>query len=134
MKPLVCLLIASAALLAADDPYAVELFAKHCASCHQSDAGASGRIPQIAVLKTMSANVIQRTLDSGIMKSQAAPLSADERAARELLGHGVHHREEARGDRESMSRERRLDEWCVVRELGRRLGQHAVSIHAGRGD
>jgi len=80
MKPLVCLLLAAVALLAADDPYAVELFTKHCASCHQSEAGASGRIPQIAVLKTMAAGVIQKTLDSGIMKSQAAPLSADERA------------------------------------------------------
>jgi polyvinyl alcohol dehydrogenase (cytochrome) len=64
---------------AADDPYAAEVFAKNCASCHQSEAGARGRIPQIDVLKTMTSTAIQKTLESGIMKTQAAPLSADER-------------------------------------------------------
>jgi polyvinyl alcohol dehydrogenase (cytochrome) len=64
---------------AAGDPYAAEVFAKHCASCHQSEAGARGRIPQIEVLKTMTSAAIQKTLESGIMKTQAAPLSADER-------------------------------------------------------
>ena len=67
------------ALWAADDPYAEQLFQKHCSSCHRSAAGAEGRIPQIAVLKTMAPVVIQRTLDNGIMKAQAAALSADER-------------------------------------------------------
>ena len=42
------LLIAPLITLAADDPYAAQLFQKHCASCHESSAGASGRIPQIA--------------------------------------------------------------------------------------
>lgn len=72
-------LIAPLALLAADDPYAAQLFQKHCASCHDSAAGAGGRIPQVAVLKSMTPSAIQKTLENGVMKTQAAPLSADER-------------------------------------------------------
>lgn len=68
-----------AVALAADDPYAVQLFQKHCASCHASEAGAGGRIPQVAVLKSMTPAAIQRTLDNGIMKQQGAALSPDER-------------------------------------------------------
>src|SRR5277367_2755733 len=63
----------------ADDPYAAQLFQKHCASCHNSEAGAGGRVPQIAALKSMTPAAIQRTLESGVMKPQAAPLSPDER-------------------------------------------------------
>jgi polyvinyl alcohol dehydrogenase (cytochrome) len=76
---LVCAVGLVVPLNAADDPYAAEVFAKNCASCHQSEAGARGRIPQIDVLKTMTSTAIQKTLDSGIMKTQAAPLSPDER-------------------------------------------------------
>ena len=65
--------------IAADDPYAAQLFQKHCASCHNSEAGASGRIPQLSTLKTMTPAAIQRTLESGLMKQQAAALSPDER-------------------------------------------------------
>jgi len=61
------------------DPYAEQLFQKNCASCHQAAAGAQARVPQIAALKTMTPAAILRTLESGIMKSQAAPLSGDER-------------------------------------------------------
>ncbi len=71
--------MACVAISAAEDPYAAQLFQKHCASCHDSEAGASGRIPQVAVLKTMTPVAIQRTLESGVMKTQAAPLSPDER-------------------------------------------------------
>jgi polyvinyl alcohol dehydrogenase (cytochrome) len=79
MRLVFLLLIPPLVIFAADDPYAAQLFQKHCASCHQSAAGASGRIPQIAVLKTMTPVAIQKTLETGIMKTQAAPLSADER-------------------------------------------------------
>ncbi|HEY7335841.1 MAG TPA: PQQ-binding-like beta-propeller repeat protein [Bryobacteraceae bacterium] len=72
-------LIGQVALFAADDPYATQLFQKHCAGCHDSASGVTGRIPQLAVLKTMTPTAIQKTLESGIMKTQAAPLSADER-------------------------------------------------------
>jgi polyvinyl alcohol dehydrogenase (cytochrome) len=70
---------ASVAALAADDPYAVDLFQKHCASCHNSEAGASGRVPQLAALKSMTPAAIQKTLETGVMKTQAAALSPDER-------------------------------------------------------
>ncbi len=73
------LLIAPFISRAADDPYAAQLFQKHCASCHDSAAGADGRIPQISVLKTMTPAAIQKTLETGVMKAQAGPLSADER-------------------------------------------------------
>ncbi len=75
-----CLFFAIAmTALAADDPYAAQLFQKHCASCHNSEAGAGGRVPQISALKSMTPTAIQKTLDSGVMKQQAAPLSPDER-------------------------------------------------------
>jgi polyvinyl alcohol dehydrogenase (cytochrome) len=61
------------------DPYAEQLFQKNCASCHQAASGAEARIPQIAALKTMTPAAILRTLEGGIMKAQAAPLSGDER-------------------------------------------------------
>ncbi len=66
-------------VLSAADPYAEQLFQKHCASCHQATAGAEARVPQIAALKTMTPAAILRTIESGIMKTQAAPLSGDER-------------------------------------------------------
>lgn len=70
---------ASVTALAADDPYAANLFQTHCASCHNSEAGASGRVPQLAALKSMTPAAIQKTLESGVMKTQAAALSPDER-------------------------------------------------------
>src|SRR3984885_13073687 len=71
--------VASITALAADDPYAAQLFQKHCASCHNSEAGAGGRIPQISALKSMTPAAFQKTLESGVMKQQASPLSPDER-------------------------------------------------------
>jgi polyvinyl alcohol dehydrogenase (cytochrome) len=71
--------IAPFLLSAAEDPYARQLFQKNCASCHDSANGASGRVPQLSVLKTMTPAAIQRTLDGGVMKTQASLLSADER-------------------------------------------------------
>jgi polyvinyl alcohol dehydrogenase (cytochrome) len=79
MRSCLLFVFASIAAAAANDPYAAQLFQKHCASCHDSEAGASGRIPQVAVLKTMTPAGIQKTLESGVMKQQAAPLSPDER-------------------------------------------------------
>src|SRR5580698_4305519 len=71
--------IACIAAFAADDPYAAQLFQKHCASCHNSEAGAGGRVPQLPALKSMTPGAIQKTLESGVMKQQASPLSPDER-------------------------------------------------------
>lgn len=73
------LLIAPVMMIRGADPYAEQLFQKNCASCHQAAAGAEARVPQIAALKTMTPAAILRTIESGIMKAQAAPLSGDER-------------------------------------------------------
>jgi hypothetical protein len=56
------------------DPYAAEVFAKNCASCNQSEAGARGRIPQIDVLKSMTSAAIPKTLDSGHESASRAAL------------------------------------------------------------
>lgn len=79
MRLCIAVLIASVVAYAADDPYAADLFHKHCAGCHQSSAGADGRIPQVQSLKNMTPTAIERTLDAGVMQTQAAALSADER-------------------------------------------------------
>ncbi len=90
MKFFYLLLTASLAMCATDDPYAAQLFQKHCASCHDSASGAAGRVPQVSVLKTMTPAAIQRTLESGVMKVQAAPLSGDEKLKlASLLGTAV---------------------------------------------
>src|SRR2546426_11336466 len=75
-------LITPVVLRAAEDPYAAQLFKQHCASCHETAAAAPGaRIPPVSVLKAMTPTAILRALESGIMKSQAAVLSTNERQA-----------------------------------------------------
>jgi polyvinyl alcohol dehydrogenase (cytochrome) len=81
MKILHLLLIAPIVACAADDPYAAQLFQKHCASCHESAAAGAARIPPVSVLKTMTPTAILRVLESGVMKAQAAPISTNERQA-----------------------------------------------------
>lgn len=75
----------------AEDEYAAGLFKDHCASCHEAGAAAPGaRIPPVSVLKTMTPTAILRALESGIMKSQAAVLSTNERqAVANFLGKAV---------------------------------------------
>jgi polyvinyl alcohol dehydrogenase (cytochrome) len=66
----------------AQDPYAAELFKQHCASCHENAAAAPGaRIPPVSVLKAMTPTAILRALEGGVMRSQAAVLSTNERQA-----------------------------------------------------
>jgi polyvinyl alcohol dehydrogenase (cytochrome) len=86
-----CLLVVAAGLIRADDPYAAQLFKQHCASCHETAAANPGaRIPPVSQLKTMTPLAILRTLETGIMKSQAAVLSTNERqAVANFLGKGV---------------------------------------------
>ncbi len=79
MKACWAFLIAPLAVSAAEDPYAAQLFRKHCAECHDSATGAASRIPQVTALKTMTPAAIIRTMESGLMKAQAAALSGDER-------------------------------------------------------
>ena len=81
MKLYYLFLMAPVMACAGDDPYAAQLFRKNCASCHASSAQAGARIPQMDVLKTLSPVTILRTLESGVMKPQAARLSTNERQA-----------------------------------------------------
>ena len=69
--------IASAAGQDAASPGA-EIYAKHCASCHDK---ATARMPSRSVLQQRTSGFILRTLNSGIMKEQAASLSLPERMA-----------------------------------------------------
>src|SRR5215468_8414245 len=80
--PLLTLLVEPSVVRAAEDPYAAQLFKQNCASCHEVAAGAPGaRIPPVAVLKSMTPTAILKALESGIMKTQAAVLSTNERQA-----------------------------------------------------
>ena len=86
MKPfylfLTTFLITPTLLRAAEDPYAAQLFKQHCASCHETAAASPGaRIPPVSVLKTMTPTAILRALENGVMRSQAAVLSTNERQA-----------------------------------------------------
>src|SRR5690348_9135370 len=54
------------------------LYQKYCAQCHDSNAP---RIPTRASLRLLSRTQIERTLESGAMKSQAAERTPQERAA-----------------------------------------------------
>src|SRR6202162_329753 len=81
MKLSCLLLIPSALAFAADDPYAAALFQKNCATCHQAGGEAAARIPQMSVLKPRTQTSILRPLEGGVMKQQAAVLSANERQA-----------------------------------------------------
>jgi len=72
--------LATLTVLAADDPYAASLFQKNCATCHLSSQAAA-RIPQLDVLKTLTPVTILQTLETGVMKAQAAQLSTYERQA-----------------------------------------------------
>src|SRR5215468_12035708 len=86
MKPfypfLTTFLITPTLLRAAEDPYAAQLFKQTCASCHETAAAEPGaRIPPVSVLKAMTPTAILKALEGGVMKSQAAVLSANERQA-----------------------------------------------------
>jgi polyvinyl alcohol dehydrogenase (cytochrome) len=76
-KILTAALLLAASAHAAPDPAA--LYKQHCAACH--DASGTTRAPAPAALKLMSAANILRALDTGIMKEQAAALTADEKSA-----------------------------------------------------
>src|SRR5215831_15596466 len=86
MKPfylfLTTFLFTPTLLRGAEDPYAAQLFKQHCASCHEVAAAAPGaRIPPVSVLKSMTPTAILRAMEGGIMRTQAAVMSANERQA-----------------------------------------------------
>jgi polyvinyl alcohol dehydrogenase (cytochrome) len=79
---LLAFLIAPSVLHGAEDPYAAQLFKQNCASCHETAAATPGaRIPPVSVLKTMTPTAILKALEGGIMRTQAAVLSTNERQA-----------------------------------------------------
>jgi polyvinyl alcohol dehydrogenase (cytochrome) len=79
---LITFLITPVVVRAAEDPYAAQLFKQNCASCHETAAAAPGaRIPPVSVLKAMTPTAILKALESGVMRSQAAVLSSNERQA-----------------------------------------------------
>ena len=80
IKPFYLLLIALLGMLAADDPYAAQLFQKHCATCHDSAVGGARAMFRRCGLQDDDprCDSAERS-KSGVMKTQAAPLSADER-------------------------------------------------------
>ena len=63
---------------AADDPYAAQLFAQRCAACHEAAAGGAARIPAVSQLKAMTPTAILKTLETGVMRAQAAALSTND--------------------------------------------------------
>src|SRR5258705_5250090 len=64
---------------AADDPFAAELYMKHCAQCH--DQGADARVPPRAALEKMSPATVLRALETGAMREMGATLTVSERMA-----------------------------------------------------
>lgn len=74
------LLLAASCGWAADDPFGVALYAKHCATCHDTPDPQS-RIPAKSVLQKRPVTAILQALTSGVMKQQGAALSNVERLA-----------------------------------------------------
>jgi hypothetical protein len=64
---------------AADDPFAAELYAMHCAQCHEQ--GADARMPRRSALEKMSPTAVLRALESGVMPEMGAKLALSERFA-----------------------------------------------------
>jgi mono/diheme cytochrome c family protein len=102
---------ATLTVLAADDPYAVSLFQKNCATCHMSSQAAA-RIPQLDVLKRLTPVAILRTRETGVMKAQAAQLSTNERQAiANYLGKPVTPQRQANACSASLPCAPQVDRW-----------------------
>ncbi len=74
-------LLSGAAAFAADasDTSAGEaLYNKHCAACH---GGTVAKAPPLTLLQIMSGSSVLRAMNSGVMQSQAAAMTAEERVA-----------------------------------------------------
>ena len=62
-----------ARLRAADDLFALELYKKNCAQCHEQ--GGEARVPPRAALEKMSAAAVLRALESGAMREMGGKLT-----------------------------------------------------------
>jgi polyvinyl alcohol dehydrogenase (cytochrome) len=60
-------------------PDGQRIFIEQCAMCHRDNGG--GRAPQPAVLRQLTRQTIVQVLETGVMKSQGANLSTEERQA-----------------------------------------------------
>jgi polyvinyl alcohol dehydrogenase (cytochrome) len=71
-------LVLSLVTHAAENPSGAQLYAKHCAICHNSGAV---RVPPAAVLRQIPVSVIGRALQFGVMRAQASAMSSVEQIA-----------------------------------------------------
>ncbi|MBZ5625531.1 MAG: PQQ-binding-like beta-propeller repeat protein [Acidobacteriia bacterium] len=72
-------LLAAAGPALGADPDGAALYREHCAACH--DASAVTRAPAPVALRLMTAENIVRSLETGTMKAQGAPLAAAQKRA-----------------------------------------------------
>lgn len=86
MIPRLVLLSLGACALFAQDGAAV--YKAHCASCHDMP---TGRVPALSALRGMSAALVTRALEGGVMKTQAEGLSSAERYA--VIGYIAFHQD-----------------------------------------
>jgi hypothetical protein len=124
-----CLIFAIASIaLAADDPYAAQLFQKHCGACHNSEAGAGGRVPQISALKSMTPS---HSEDARKRRHETAGCAAFSRRTpenRNLPGNPGNPGTQARRNRESVSGRRGVERWTGLGWLGRQFRQYQIPI------
>ncbi len=71
----VLLLVLALVANAAENPSGAQLYAKHCAGCHNSGAV---RVPPAAVLRQIPVSVIVKALQFGVMRAQASAMSSVE--------------------------------------------------------
>ena len=64
-------------LMAADEPAGSVVFGKNCAVCHEHP---QGRIPPTSALRKLTPAAIQAALETGVMRSQGATLTAAEKS------------------------------------------------------
>jgi polyvinyl alcohol dehydrogenase (cytochrome) len=76
--PALALLALAADATAATPATGAELYARHCASCHE---GGVPKAPHTMFLQMMAADAIHDALTAGVMQAQAANLAAAERVA-----------------------------------------------------
>jgi len=72
------LLLFAVTILTASAQDGAAIYKQHCAGCHDTPAA---RVPPLSALRAMDAAAIIRSLETGVMKTQAAGLTSNERYA-----------------------------------------------------
>ena len=121
---------------AADDPYAAQLFAQRCASCHE--AGGRRRRAHPRGLAAQGDDAHGDSEDVGDRRHASAsrcPVDQRTSGGRQLSRNGGDHGTAAGGDGESVSGWRRgkrcLERRSGLVQLGRRSGEHALPDRQG---